>query len=97
MIRHILLFSFRTTLDDTVRASILEELAAFPARFPKMQKFQIGLNKSNRDTTFEHAMTMEFERQTDLDAYLESVFHETFVVEKFKPSIAQRVIATIEV
>jgi hypothetical protein len=97
MIRHILLFSFRDTADHSARASLLEALAGFPARFPKMHKFQIGANVSDRDRTFEYAMTVEFDERADLDDYLHSEYHEQFVVERFRPLISQRAIATIEV
>jgi hypothetical protein len=97
MIRHILLFSFRETAEHTARASLLEGLAAFPERFPKMHKFQIGANVSDRDQTFEYAMTVEFDAKADLDGYLRSEYHEQFVVERFRPLISQRAIATIEV
>lgn len=97
MIRHILLFSFRDTVEQSSRTSLLEALAGFAARFPKMQKFQIGPNVSDRDRTFEYAMTLEFDERTDLDDYLHSEYHERFVVERFRPLISQRAIATIEV
>ncbi|MFM0158382.1 MULTISPECIES: Dabb family protein [Paraburkholderia] len=97
MIRHILLFSFRDTAHRNARTALLEMLAGFPARFPKMQKFQIGANVSDRDRTFEYAMTVEFEERTDLDDYLRSEYHEQFVAERFRPLISQRAIATIEV
>jgi hypothetical protein len=97
MIRHILLFSFRDTVDRDARTSLLEGLAGFPARFPKMQKFQIGANVSDRDRTFEYAMTVEFDERTDLDDYLQSEYHEQFVIERFRPLISQRAIATIDV
>jgi Stress responsive A/B Barrel Domain len=97
MIRHILLFSFRDTVEQSARTSLLEALAGFPARFPKMRKFQIGANVSDRDQTFEYAMTLEFDESADLDDYLHSEYHEQFVVDRFKPLISQRAIATIEV
>jgi hypothetical protein len=97
MIRHILLFSFRDSVDHDARTSLLEGLAGFPALFPKMQRFQIGENVSDRDRTFEYAMTVEFDKRTDLDDYLHSKYHEQFVIERFRPLISQRAIATIEV
>jgi len=62
-----------------------------------MQKFQIGANVSDRDRTFEYAMTVEFDERTDLDNYLQSEYHEQFVIERFRPLISQRAIATIDV
>jgi hypothetical protein len=97
MIRHILLFSFQDTANEDARTALLEALAGFPALFPKMRKFQIGANVSDRDRTFEYAMTLEFDQKRDLDDYLLSEYHEQFVVSQFRPLIKQRAIATIEV
>ncbi|MFL9909591.1 hypothetical protein [Paraburkholderia sp. RL17-337-BIB-A] len=42
-------------------------------------------------------MTVEFDERIDVDDYLGSEYHEQFVVERFRPLISQRAIATIEV
>ena len=62
-----------------------------------MQGFGLGENVSERDQTFTHVMTIEFDEERDLHAYLKSDRHEMFVANIFKPRIAQRVIATLRV
>jgi hypothetical protein len=97
MIQHVLLFSFLDGVDETSRRALLDALRDFPARFPQMRHWQLGPNISERDQSYQYAMTVQFERRTDLDAYLRSDYHERFVVERFRPVIKQRAIATIEI
>ena len=75
----------------------MDECRKFPTRFPQMRNWQLGRNISERDSTYQYAMTVQFESVGELDAYLRSDFHESFVVQRFKPIIKHRAIVTIEV
>jgi hypothetical protein len=95
MIRHMLLFSFKPAAGAEERQAMLDDLAALPTRYPKMQGMQIGPNISRRDDTFSHGMTFSFEDEADLYAYLDSAYHEQFVQERFRPLISGRAIVTL--
>ena len=97
MIRHMVLFGFRPGVEDADRESILAELATFPGHFPAMRQFGLGENISQRDTTFSHVMTIEFETRRELEDYLDSERHERFVATRFRPNVARRSIASYEV
>jgi hypothetical protein len=97
VIRHVLLFRFRDEVAESDRQAMLEELGRFPERYPAMQRFALGLNRSRRDDRFTHAMHIEFDRWDQLDAYLGSDAHEAFVASRFRPLVAERAIASIEV
>ena len=96
VIRHMLMFRFKAEVAQQDRERMLAELAQFPNRFPAMRNFALGCNESKRDDSFTHAMTIEFESWHELDSYLSSPEHESFVAERFRPLIAQRVIATFD-
>jgi 2,3-dihydroxy-p-cumate/2,3-dihydroxybenzoate 3,4-dioxygenase len=96
VIRHVVLFRFRPEVSEGEQRAILDELRSFPSRYPAMQRFALGENRSRRDQTFPFAMHIEFPGWAELDAYLESSTHETFVRERFAPVIQQRAIASIE-
>lgn len=96
MIRHLLMFRFKTEIDPEQRERMLSELAQFPQRFTSMRNFALGRNASTRDGSFTHAMTVEFESWSDLESYLSSAEHESFVAERFRPLIAQRAIASFD-
>ena len=94
MIRHILLFSFRAETSPEAAAAMLHEFALFPRRFTQMRNWELGLNESVRDDSFEYAMTVTFENEAGLRDYLDSDEHEQFVAERFRPLIKRRAIAT---
>ena len=96
MIRHIVVFRFRDGVADTDQDHLLAALRGLPVRFPAMREFTMGLNASRRDRRFTHGFTAEFDDFDALNAYLESVEHERFVIEEFKPLIAERAIVSFE-
>ena len=96
MIRHMVLFRFRPDVDLDLRRTVLHRLAELPGHYPAMQRFALGENASERDTSFSHAMTMEFATFDDLRAYLNSERHEALVRDWFTPAVAARAIASFE-
>lgn len=97
MIKHIVMFRFRSDLDDGTRAALIEEYKSFPKTFPSMRNFSFGTNKSERDNTFEYAFSVEFENKSALKAYLSSKEHEEHVVERFRPALQSRAIVSYEI
>src|SRR5882757_601903 len=96
MIKHSLSFRFQDDVPDDVRASVLASLATLPDRYPAMRNWSMGENISTRDSTFTHCMTVEFDSNDDLIAYLHSDAHETFVQQTWRPVIAQQAITSYE-
>lgn len=94
MIRHMVLFRFKPEATDAERGAVLDGLARLPSHFPAMRRFGLGENISRRDATFPHVMTVEFEQQAALEAYLDSAEHERFVATVFRPAIEARAIAS---
>ena len=92
MIRHIVLFRFTGDSTDQQRQSMLDELAAFPARFPAMRSWTMGENRSRRDDRFSHGFVVEFATEEQLVDYLATEAHERFVQERFRPIISERAI-----
>lgn len=97
MIKHIVLFRFADTADPAERDSMLAELAEFPGRFPAMRNWTMGTNRSWRDDRFTHGFVVEFDREEELDAYLRSDEHESFVEHRFRPLVAERAIVSYAV
>ncbi len=96
MILHLVAFSFKESASEADRQAIIAELAELPDHYPTMQRFAIGPNISQRDETFSHAFSVEFESEAELVAYLDSERHETFVSERFRPMIERRIIVSLE-
>ncbi|MGY4596942.1 hypothetical protein ACVWXL_004688 [Bradyrhizobium sp. GM22.5] len=96
MIRHMVLFTLKPQIDDQAKTSVLEGLAELPKHYPEMRHFGLGENISERDQTFSHVMTMEFDTREQLQTYLKSERHEEFVKTIFRPNIERRAIASYE-
>ena len=97
MIRHMVLFRFAPQASSEQQSLVLAGLAGLPSLFPTMKRFGLGENISQRDQTFSHVMTIEFETRRELEDYLNSHDHEHFVATTFKPNIERRAIATYEI
>jgi len=96
MIRHMLFFSFAPHVDGRSRDGLLADLRALPQSFPAIRDFELGINLSSRDRTFEYGMTMTFAELGELEAYLTSDIHEAFVATSFRPLIESRAIVSFE-
>lgn len=96
MIRHVLLFRFKPETSAEEARTLLAELAELPSRYPAMRRFGLGENVSQRDQTFSHVMSLEFDGRQQLEAYLYSSHHERFVQMRFLPNVAERVIGSYE-
>ena len=94
MIKHLLMFRFKSGATESERDSVIAELNSWPARYPKMRNWSLGINISERDQTFTHAFCVEFENEGDLKAYLASEHHEAFVHTRWRPLIESRAIAS---
>lgn len=90
------LFRFGARASEAEAREVLDELAALPSRFPTMRRFGLGQNISKRDQTYTHAMTVEFDDQTELERYLDSAEHEHFVRTRFRPSVEDRAIVSYQ-
>lgn len=97
MIKHTVMFRFRSDLDDETRNSLIAEYRSFPKVFSSMRNFSFGKNISERDDTFEYAFSVEFESEAALKAYLSSKEHEEHVVRRFRPAIQARAIVSYEI
>jgi len=96
VIRHLVVFSFKDSATPAEREQLLAELAELPSHYPAMQRFALGENRSRRDDTYSHAFSIEFEREEELLAYLDSERHETFVATRFRPLVSRRAIVSFE-
>lgn len=97
MIRHVVAFRFADEVAQDERAKLLDKLRALPKEFPQLRNLQLGENTSDRDQRFTHALVTEVATRAELDGYLKSDRHETFVVEHFRPLVAERAIVSFEV
>ncbi len=94
MIKHTLFFRFKPEIGARQRRQLLDEQSTFPQLFPWMRNFAMGRNISERDDTYEYALSVEFDSQQDLDRYLKSAEHEAHVTQRFRPLIASRAIVS---
>ncbi|MCD2114588.1 Dabb family protein [Rhodococcus rhodochrous] len=97
MIRHTVAWKFREGVDAQTEYSVLEELSRFPEEFPAMRGWTIGPNLSDRDDTYTHAFTVDFDTEDELQAYLRSEQHEMYVATRWREVVAARAIVTLEI
>ena len=95
MIRHVVAFRFKPEVPAEAVAAVLAKLETFPSQYPAMRGFVLGPNISARDTTMSHVFTIEFDAESDLKSYLDSVSHEAFVRERWRPVIDRQTIVTL--
>ena len=96
MIKHTVMFRFRKDAPEDKKKQLLDEYMQFPRKFPSMRNFAFGENISERDQTYEYAFSVEFETEEALKEYLASDAHEEHVVERFRPIVEQRSIASFK-
>jgi hypothetical protein len=94
MIKHTVMFRFKSDVPDEKRQSLLDEYLSLPSVYPKMKNYAFGKNISERDQTFEYAFSVEFETEEELKEYLNSEIHEKHVIERWRPMIESRAIAS---
>lgn len=97
MIKHTLFYRFRPEVSEESRRRVLDLQKDFPKIFPWMRNFSLGRNISERDDTYQYALTVEFDTREDMDRYLHSEEHERHVVEEFRPLIESRAIVSFVV
>lgn len=95
-IKHMLLWRFLPEVSQATKAALIEELNTLPSHFPQMHNWTLGTNISERDDTFTHAFSVDFDSADELNAYLRSARHEEFVSERWRQHIAQRAIVSFE-
>lgn len=88
------LFTFKPEAAPDRIAALLDEYARFPDIHRGMRNFSIGRNISERDQSYEWAFSVDFANEEALKAYLNSPEHEQHVVERFRPIIEKRAIAS---
>ena len=96
MVKHMVVFRFKPDTPVEVQAELLKSMGELPIHFPAMKRFGLGVNVSERDQKYSHAMTMEFDTVDELKAYLNSEYHEGSTASRFKPLIQERAIVSYE-
>jgi len=94
VIVHLVAFRFGPAVDEATRAGVLAGLGELPEHYPAMRDFHLGRNESSRDDRYEYAFTVHFDEWAELDEYLTSDRHETFVRERFRPHVDERAIVS---
>ena len=93
MLRHVVLFSFKTTTD---RAEVAEIEAAFtrlPEQIDLIRAYEWGTNVSPEgiDQGFTHCFLLTFTSAADRDAYLVHPAHQAFVAS-LQPVLEQALV-----
>ena len=96
MIKHMVVFRFKPDTPADVQAELLQSMGELPKYFPAMKRFGLGVNVSERDQKYSHAMTMEFDTIEELKAYLNSDYHEGSTATRFRPVVQERAIVSYE-
>ena len=93
-IKHWVAFRFKDDVSESDVRAILDGFADFPRRYPAMHNWSMGLNVSDRDQTYTHAFSVEFDTEEGFRAFLSDEYHLTFVRERFRPAISTRAIVS---
>lgn len=81
LLRHVVLFKFKSEATETQVQEIVDDLKALPNQIQEIHSFEWGLNHSTegRSKGLTHCFLLTFKSQADLDAYLPHPAHAAFV------------------
>lgn len=87
-LRHVVLFSFKTTSSATDIKKVEEAFRALPAQIKEIRDFEWGMNNSpeNLNQDFTHCFLVSFGSEKDREIYLPHPAHKAFV-EVLKPHL----------
>jgi len=80
MLRHIVLFKFKSKTTESDIKKIETAFGELPAKIPAIKDYEWGLNNSpeNLDKGFTHCFLLTFEQESDRATYLPHPAHEVF-------------------
>lgn len=81
LLRHVVLFRFKTEATPEQIRAVEQAFAALPAKIPQIREFEWGTNNSPEDHAqgYTHCFLVTFHSETDRAAYLPHPEHQKFV------------------
>lgn len=92
MIEHIVLFRFKSDIEDAAKQRLIEELRGLEGRVPSIRSISSGLNFSTRGDGYEAGLVIRFDDQAGLDSYQIHPDHVRVVQDCVKP-VVEKVLA----
>ncbi|MGH9934604.1 MAG: Dabb family protein [Blastocatellia bacterium] len=91
MIRHIVLFRFKTETPQADREAFLEMLQAMPSKISEIKSFEAGFDVVRAPRSFDLALVTSYDDLAALDRYVKHAHHLP-VIERAK-EICEQVVA----
>ncbi|MDP3178601.1 MAG: Dabb family protein, partial [Spirochaetaceae bacterium] len=81
LLRHIVLFSYKDTVQDAQKAEVVRRFSELPSRIGAIHHFECGRNNSPEGLSqgFEDCFLLTFLCEADRDVYLPHPAHRAFV------------------
>jgi len=95
MIRHIILFRFKTETPQSDREAFLEMLRAMPSKISEIKSFEAGFDVVRAPRSFDLALVTSYDDLAALDRYAKHESHLP-VIERAKEICEQVVAADFE-
>jgi hypothetical protein len=91
MIRHTVLFKWKTEATDEQKAAAAAELASLPPILPSIKAMALGTDAGMATGNFDFALTVDFDDDAGYFAYRDDPAHRDVISRTIAPILAQRV------
>jgi hypothetical protein len=97
MFRHVVMFRWNDSADDTGRQGVLDGLAQLPSRIPEIRRYEFGPDAGVSEGNFDMAVVADFDDADGYRTYAGHPAHMELVTEVIRPLIADRAAVQYEI
>jgi hypothetical protein len=90
MIRHVVMFRWKKSVDEAHVVATRHALAALPDLIPQIVSYSYGEDLGTASTTLDFAVTAQFDSVEDYVAYRDHPDHQAFVAAFVAPFVDDR-------
>lgn len=88
--RHVVLSRWNDAADDAGRQAMVDALAGLPAQIPELLDYRFGPDAGLADGNWDFAVVADFADQAGYEVYRDHPAHQTVIVERIRPIVAER-------
>jgi Stress responsive A/B Barrel Domain len=97
MIRHVVMFRWRTGTTPDHVAAVEEGLGKLPGEIPEIHRYTFGADLGINVGNFQFAVVADFQSRDDYLVYRDAPVHRALIEEKIRPNIEDRTAIQFEI
>jgi Stress responsive A/B Barrel Domain len=97
MIRHVVMFRWRTGTTSEQIGAVEEGLGKLPGEIPEIHRYTFGSDLGINVGNFQFAVVADFESRDDYLVYRDNPVHRALIEEKIRPNIEDRTAIQFEI